>query len=154
EGFMIRSETEAETTIEAGGDAGILYGAFTLLRNIQTRRGLDNLGINSSPKIQLRLLNHWDNLDRTIERGTAGFSLWNWFELPHYMDPRYVDYARACASIGVNGTVLTNVNANALILTPEYLEKVRALADVFRPYNLRVYLTARFSAPTEIGGLE
>src|SRR5690606_14366418 len=109
EGFMIRSETEAETTIEAGGDAGILYGAFTLLRNIQTRRGLDNLGINSSPKIQLRLLNHWDNLDRTIERGTAGFSLWNWFELPHYMDPRYVDYARACASIGVNGTVLTNV---------------------------------------------
>jgi len=100
------------------------------------------------------MLNHWDNLDRTVERGYAGASLWNWHKLPGYIDPRYEDYARANASIGINGTVLTNVNANALVLTPMYLEKVAALADVFRPYGIKVYLTARFSAPIEIGGLE
>jgi alpha-glucuronidase len=103
--------------------------------------------------IQRRILNHWDNLDRTIERGYAGFSLWDWPRLPGYIDPRYRDYARANASIGINGTVLTNVNANALILTPEWLKKAAALADTFRPYGLKVYLTARFSAPMEIGGL-
>src|SRR5690606_24747044 len=71
-----------------------------------------------------------------------------------YIDPRYLDYARANASIGINGTVLTNVNANALVLTPHYLEKVKALAEIFRPYGIKVYLTARFSAPIEIGGLK
>ena len=100
------------------------------------------------------MLNHWDNLDRTVERGYAGFSLWDWHKLPDYLSPRYTDYARANASIGINGTVLTNVNANALVLTPMYLEKAAALADVFRPYGIRVYLTARFSAPVEIGDLE
>jgi len=99
------------------------------------------------------MLNHWDNLTGFVERGQAGFSLWNWFTLPDVLDPRYTDYARACASIGLNGTVLNNVNANATILTAPYLEKVAALADVFRPYGVRVYLTARFSAPREIGGL-
>jgi alpha-glucuronidase len=108
----------------------------------------------SSPKIKIRMLNHWDNLDRTVERGYAGFSIWNWQTLPDYIDPRYIDYARANASIGINGTSLTNVNANAEILTPPYLEKVKALADVFRPYGIKVYLTARFSAPIEIGGLQ
>jgi alpha-glucuronidase len=89
-----------------------------------------------------------------VERGYAGFSLWDWHKLPDYLDPRYTDYARANASLGINGSVLTNVNANALVLTPLYLEKAAALADVFRPYGIRVYLTARFSAPVEIGGLE
>jgi alpha-glucuronidase len=107
-----------------------------------------------SPKTRIRLLNHWDNLDRTVERGYAGFSLWDWHKLPGYLYPRYTDYARANASIGINGTVLTNVNANALILTPAYLEKVAALANVFRPYGIKVYLTARFSAPMELGGLK
>jgi alpha-glucuronidase len=99
------------------------------------------------------LLNHWDNLNRSVERGYAGISLWNWHTLPVYLDPRYKDYARANASIGINGTVLTNVNANATILTPAYLEKVAALASVFRPYGIKVYLTARFSAPIEVGRL-
>ncbi|HZY80248.1 MAG TPA: alpha-glucuronidase, partial [Cyclobacteriaceae bacterium] len=81
-------------------------------------------------------------------------SIWDWHRLPQYVDPRYTDYARANASIGINGTVLTNVNANALLITPMYLEKVKVLADLFRPYNLKVYLTARFSAPMEIGGLK
>ena len=98
-------------------------------------------------------MNHWDNLDGTVERGYAGASVWDWHKLPDYLAPRYVDYARACASIGINGTVLTNVNADALSLTPMYLEKAAALARVFRPYGLKVYLTGRFSAPIQIGGL-
>jgi alpha-glucuronidase len=89
-----------------------------------------------------------------VERGYAGASIWDWHKLPDYIDRRYIDYARANASVGINGTVLTNVNANATILTPQYLEKVAALANTFRPYGLKVYLTARFSAPIEIGGLK
>ena len=107
-----------------------------------------------APRIRQRVLDHWDNLDRTVERGYAGFSLWDWHKLPDYRDPRYTDYARANASIGINGTVLTNVNADATSLTPAYLAKAAALADVFRPYGIRVYLSARFSAPIEIGGLK
>jgi alpha-glucuronidase len=133
---------------------GVLYGAFHLLRLLQTQRPIDRLALVSAPRLQHRVLNHWDNLDRTVERGYAGFSLWDWHKLPDYLDPRYADYARANASIGVNGTVLTNVNANATSLLPEYLAKAAALAGVFRPYGIRVYLTARFSAPVEIGGLK
>ncbi|RYZ48253.1 MAG: alpha-glucuronidase, partial [Chitinophagaceae bacterium] len=77
-----------------------------------------------------------------------------WHTLPGYIDQRYIDYARANASLGINGTVLTNVNANALVLTAAYLQKVKTLADVFRPYGIKVFLTARFSAPIEIGGLK
>ncbi|HLP01823.1 MAG TPA: alpha-glucuronidase family glycosyl hydrolase [Opitutaceae bacterium] len=140
--------------IAANSDLGALYGAFALLREIQTARPVAELdGLASAPRIKRRLLNHWDNLNRFVERGYAGFSLWNWFALPEVLDARYTDYARACASIGLNGAVLNNVNADATILTAPYLEKIAALAAVFRPYGVRVYLTARFSAPKEIGGL-
>jgi alpha-glucuronidase len=139
--------------ITANGNKGLLYGTFHLLRMLQMHHDLTTLQIIESPKVDIRMLNHWDNLDRTIERGYAGFSIWNWHTLPDFIDQRYIDYARANASIGINGTALTNVNANALILTPQYLEKVEALANVFRPYGIKVYLTARFSAPMEIGGL-
>lgn len=135
-------------------DIGVLYGVFHFLRLLQTHEAINALNISNSPKIQHRLLNHWDNLDRSVERGYAGFSIWDWHKLPDFIDPRYIDYARANASLGINGTVLTNVNANALILTPAYLEKVAALADVFRPYGIKVYLTARFSAPIRLAGLE
>ena len=120
---------------------------------MKMHKPLGGINIVDAPKTELRMLNHWDNLDRTVERGYAGFSLWNWQKLPEYIDPRYEDYARANASIGINATVLTNVNANALVLTSAYFEKVAALAKVFRPYGIKVYLTARFSAPMEIGGL-
>jgi len=156
EGYLIQNikiEGKKYIVISANTDVGILYGVFNFLKVLQTNKNLDNLEISESPKIEYRLLNHWDNLDRTVERGYAGFSLWDWHKLPDYLDPRYKDYARANASIGINGTVLTNVNSNALILTPMYLEKIAALADVFRPYGIRVYLTARFSAPIQIGGL-
>lgn len=157
EGYLIRS-TEIDghpvTVIGANEEVGVLYGVFDLLRRIQTGQTINALEAAEAPAIQHRLLNHWDNLDRTVERGYAGFSLWDWHKLPDYLDPRYTDYARANASIGINGTVLTNVNANAIVLTEPYLEKAAALADVFRPYGLKVYLTARFTAPVEIGGLE
>ncbi|RMH59141.1 MAG: alpha-glucuronidase [Bacteroidetes bacterium] len=158
EGYVIRSVTldagRPATVVASHTDLGVLYGTFHLLRLLQTHHPIDDLDLVSAPRIQHRILNHWDNLDRTVERGYAGFSLWDWHKLPDYLDPRYTDYARANASIGINGTVLTNVNANAWVLTPMYLEKAAALADLFRPYGLRVYLTARFSAPIEIGGLD
>ncbi len=157
EGFIIKSLSNGKKSsliITANSDIGILYGIFHFLRLLQTHQSIQNLSIFSKPKIQLRILNHWDNLNRTVERGYAGFSIWNWHTLPGYIDQRYIDYARANASIGINGTVLTNVNANALMLTATYLEKVAALTNAFRPYGLKVYLTARFSAPIEIGKLK
>ena len=155
--FLIQSSNGsggAKFIIAGNTDKGALYGVFHFLRLLQNGTALKNLSIVNAPKIQHRLLNHWDNLDRTVERGYAGFSIWDWHKLPDYIDPRYKDYARANASVGINGTVLTNVNANALVLTDQYLEKVAALANVFRPYGIKVYLTARFSAPIEIGGLK
>jgi alpha-glucuronidase len=157
EGFVIRSvivDQKAATVIAANSDVGVLYGAFDFLRLIQTRQPLTMLDVVSRPRTQIRVLNHWDNLDRHVERGYAGESIWDWHKLPGYLDPRYTDYARACASIGINGSVLTNVNANAVSLTPSYLDKAAALAGVLRPYGVRVYLTARFSAPIELGGLK
>jgi alpha-glucuronidase len=157
EGFVIRTTTisgKRAIVVAANSDVGALYGAFRLLRQLQTNGSLRDLSISSAPRIQLRMLDHWDNLDRTVERGYAGESLWEWQRLPDSLSPRYRDYARANASIGINGTVLTNVNANAKVLTREYLAKVAALAKSFRPYGIRVYLTARFSAPIEMGGLK
>jgi alpha-glucuronidase len=157
EGFVIRSTRIAgkrATVIAANTDVGLLYGVFRFLRELQTGKPVEGLSIVEAPRVRRRLLDHWDNLDRTVERGYAGFSLWDWHKLPDYLDPRYTDYARANASIGINGTVLTNVNANATSLLPEYLAKAAALAGVFRRYGIRVYLTARFSAPIEIGGLK
>ncbi len=140
--------------IASNTDVGALYGTFHFIRLIQTLQNISDLDIVESPKHMHRVLNHWDNLDRTVERGYAGFSIWDWHKLPRYIYPQYHDYARANASVGINGTVLTNVNANALVLTDEYIDKAAALADLFRPYGIKVYLTARFSAPIEIGGLE
>src|SRR5215510_7982837 len=151
---MLGGSVDNVIVITANTDVGILYGVFHFLRLLQTHQSISQLNITSIPKIQNRILDHWDNLNRTVERGYAGASIWNWHLLPGYIDKRYIDYARDNASIGINGTVLTNVNANAMVLTKPYLEKVAALANVFRPYGIKVYLTARFSAPIEIGGLK
>ncbi|OAM90204.1 alpha-glucuronidase [Termitidicoccus mucosus] len=157
EGFLIRSEKidgRSVTVIAASTELGALYGAFHFLRLVQTQPASGNLNISEKPRFLFRLLNHWDNLDGSIERGYAGQSLWKWNELPGTIDPRLTDYARASASLGINGAVLNNVNADAKSLTPEYLRKAAAIADVFRPYGVRVYLVPRFSAPIEIDGLE
>ena len=110
--------------ITANEPAGLLYGTFHLLRDLQAHGEAKGLPLRESPDFKFRLLNHWDNLDRTVERGYAGFSIWDWHRLPEYIDPRYRDYARANASIGINGTVVTNVNANAKLttITPALLQ--------------------------------
>ncbi len=157
EGYVIRSMTIGGmrgTVIAANSDIGALYGVFAFLRELQTSKRITKLAIASAPKIQIRMLDHWDNLDRSVERGYAGKSIWEWDKIPDNLSPRYRDYARANASIGINGASITNVNANAKFLTPEYLAKSAAVANVLRPYGIRVYLTARFSAPIEIGGLK
>ncbi|WP_429002062.1 alpha-glucuronidase family glycosyl hydrolase [Xanthomonas sacchari] len=156
EGYLLkRARIDGHAVVLVAGrrDIGVLYGVFHLLRLLQTGSSLEALTVHESPRIQRRVLDHWDDLDGHVERGYAGRSLWDWQSLPEWRDPRYTDYARANASIGINGTVLNNVNANAQSLAPVYLDKAAALADVFRPYGIRVYLSARFSAPIELGGL-
>ena len=116
EGFRIRSlklGRRAVTVIASSGEVGALYGAFHFLRLMQTLQPINNLDVSQRPRLQLRMLDHWDNLDGTIERGYAGWSLWNWKELPETVDARLSDYARANASIGINGSALNNVNASA-----------------------------------------
>jgi alpha-glucuronidase len=157
EGYLVQSVTvpTGRTIVVTGNSgAGILYGAFALIREMQLGHQLDHLNLRSAPAYPLRMLDHWDNLDRTAERGYAGPSIWDWGSLPGKIDRRYIDYARANASIGLNGTVLNNVNADPQILKPAYLRKVAALADVFRPYGIHVFLSVRFSSPIEVGGLK
>jgi len=140
------------TLIAGGGDTGLLYGSFAYLRALQTGAAatLERAPIVEAPRLPLRMLNHWDNLDRTVERGYAGESIWNWWELPAIVDPRYTDYARANASLGINGTVLDNVNAKAEILSAPWIAKTAAVAKVLRPYGIRVYLSVRWSTPLEL----
>ncbi|HEX5461187.1 MAG TPA: alpha-glucuronidase family glycosyl hydrolase [Steroidobacteraceae bacterium] len=157
EGYAIRTVTlqgHGATVIAANSDIGVLYGTFAFLRLLQTHEPVAHLNITSSPRIQRRVLDHWDNLNGSVERGYAGDSIWKWQTLPEHLSPRYTDYARACASIGINGTVLNNVNATPYILTPLYLQKVTALARVLRPYGIRVYLSVPFSAPVTLGKLQ
>ncbi|MGE8209275.1 MAG: alpha-glucuronidase family glycosyl hydrolase [Stenotrophomonas rhizophila] len=157
EGYLLRQtriDGRDVLLVAAPRDIGVLYGVFHLLRLLQTGASLDALEVRESPRMRLRVLNHWDNLDGYVERGYAGRSLWDWQTLPEWRDPRYTDYARANASVGINGTVLNNVNANAQSLAPDYLDKAATLADMFRPYGIRVYLSVRFSAPIELGGLK
>ncbi|WP_336969130.1 alpha-glucuronidase family glycosyl hydrolase [Sphingobium aromaticiconvertens] len=157
EGYAIRTTTidgKGVTVIAANADRGLLYGVFHYLRLAATGAPLDALKIRESPRIGLRLLNHWDNLDGTVERGYAGDSIWDWWTLPEWKGPRYTDYARANASIGINGTVLNNVNAKSDSLTAPYIAKAAALAGVFRPYGIKVYLSVKWTAPMELGELK
>jgi alpha-glucuronidase len=154
EGYLLRSVSQQGqriTVIAANTDHGLLYGSFALLAHLQKGGGIDALDIRSAPRVQLRMLDHWDNLDGHVERGYAGASLWDWWHLPDVVDPRYRDYARANASLGINAAVVNNVNAVAAILQPGYIAKAKALADVFRPYGIRLFLSVRFSAPLELG---
>jgi alpha-glucuronidase len=156
EGYIIRSlryQNRSVTLIAANMPEGVLYGAFHFLRLIQTRNTIEGLSISEVPRIQKRLLNHWDNLNGTVERGYAGNSIWKWDDLPKKVDKRYKDYARANASIGINGTALNNVNSQVEILTERYIDKAAKIADVLRPYGIHVYFSIKFTAPVEIGGL-
>ena len=141
---------DGKTTVAASTDAGLLYGAFELLRMQQTGADMSRFSITSSPTYKLRLLNHWDNPNGTVERGFAGHSIF-W---PETDDARLLQYARANASIGINGTVLNNVNAKPQALVSENLQQVKHIADILRPYNIRVYLSVNFASPIHVGGLK
>ena len=155
EGYLLartRLRGQDVTLVAARSDIGLLYGSFALLRALQDGSAA-TLAANplvSNPALPLRVLNHWDNLDRSVERGYAGQSIWNWWELPAIVDPRYLDYARANASLGINGTVLNNVNAKAEVLSPAFIAKAAAVANVLRPYGIRVFLSVRWSTPLDL----
>lgn len=153
EGYTIRSAGN-DIILESSAEKGLLYAAYHLLRLQAEGNDCKNLNISESPLYEYRILNHWDNIDGTVERGYAGKSLWKWEELPSVISPTYEKYARANASIGINGTVLNNVNASIEILSDKYLDKVKALSDIFRPYGIKVYLSVNFASPMKLGGLD
>ena len=147
DGYTIRSQG-GKTVIAASDDAGLLYGAYHLLRLQQTGQRCDQLDISEKPFYDLRILNHWDNPNGTVERGFAGKSI--------FVNPtpeRMKMYARANASVGINGTVLNNVNAKPEALSTASLEHTKAIADQLRPYGIRVYLSINFASPIKVGGL-
>lgn len=150
DGFKIVC-SEGNIRVISPTGTGLLYAAYHLLRLQESGQAIASTTEN--PAYTLRILNHWDNTDRTVERGYAGESLWDWEKLPHTLSESYKDYARANASIGINGTVLNNVNASPEILSAEYLSKVKTLADVFRPYGIRVYLSVNFASPMVLDSL-
>ena len=161
EGYVIKTvhqKNKTFTVVASAGNKGLLYGVFHLLRLIQTNEFTNSLNISEKPSYSVRILNHWDNQDGSIERGYAGHSIF-WRtgeEHPTVTDndrTLWREYARANASIGINATVLNNVNASPNILSAEYLQKVKAIAEVLRPYGVNVYLSINFSSPKEIGGL-
>lgn len=156
DGYLIRSlsmRNKAFTVIASPSPAGVLYGVFHWIRDIQTGAFSQNFDLTSEPRYDLRMLNHWDNLDGTIERGYAGYSLWKWEELPDVISPRYAAYARANASVGINATVPNSVNANPIVMSNDYLPKLKALADVFRPYGIQLFISINFATPSALGEL-
>jgi alpha-glucuronidase len=156
EGFVISNEMikgKKAIVITANNDIGVLYGVFDFLKLLQTHQDISSLDIVSSPKMKLRMLNHWDMLNSTHEYG-GHLSIWDWYTLPGYIKPFYVDYARANASIGINATSLNCVDADPRFLMEENLVKITALADLFRPYGIRMFMSPNFNAPMILGSLE
>lgn len=151
DGFRI-----SKNAVHANTDFGILYGVYELLRRQQTGEAIQEEICN--PSYNRRILNHWDNMDGSVERGYAGLSIF-WRKGEAYTVTEtdktlWQEYARVNASVGINGSVLNNVNASELILTTECLQRVKAIADVLRPYGIKTYLSVKFSSPALIGGLK
>lgn len=143
-------------SVEANSDIGILYGVYELLRSQQTDEPIKNQVFN--PSYQVRILDHWDNLDGTVERGYAGHSIF-WrkndpFTVTEQDKSLWQEYARANASIGINGAAIDNVNASPKILSTDNLGRAKAIADVFRPYGVKVYLAVNFASPSTLGALK
>lgn len=151
DGYIIEG-SPAERTIKAKTQVGALYGSYALQRLQAMGKAEGRIYIKEEPAYERRILNHWDNLDNTVERGYAGWSIWHWGE-PVPTD-LILDYARLNASIGINGSVLNNVNATPEILRHDNLERVAQIADIMRPYGIKVYLSVNFSSPAALGGLE
>ncbi|MCR6095090.1 alpha-glucuronidase [Salipaludibacillus agaradhaerens] len=157
EGYMMYTEPNGQLIISGKTETGILYGTFHLLRLLQMGKPIDKLNIIENPANSLRLLNHWDNIDGSIERGYAGKSIF--FENDQFSQNygRLKDYARMLASIGVNGIAINNVNVHQLetkLITPEYLTGVEKIAAIFRAYGVKTFLSINFASPIELGGLK
>ncbi len=145
DGYSIEEQSDGTVNIASSTEVGLLYGTYGLLRMMFTH---DKHHVSTAPTYGLRLLNHWDNPDGSIERGYAGKSIFKWFDLDENL---LKQYARANASIGINGSVLNNVNASPKMLTRAYLEEVKKIADWFRPYGIKVYLSVNFGTPKALG---
>lgn len=162
EGFEITSSQDnGSITVKAGSSRGLLYGAYELLRIQDTGLPVTGLRIREKPSVRYRLLNHWDNLDGSVERGYAGKSIWKWDEIDgekgtmsDALRRRLTVYCRANASIGINGSVINNVNASPKMLDAAYINKVKVLAALFRDYGIKVYLAVNFASPMAEGGLK
>ena len=160
DGFAIVKPTDGGSIeVKARRSAGLLYGAYELLRMQETGNSVSNE--TSSPAFEYRVLNHWDNPDGSVERGYAGKSIWKWNEINGDKGTMSIDlkerlttYARANASIGINGSVINNVNASPSILSLEYIKKVKVIADLLRPYGIKTYISVNFASPMVLDGLK
>lgn len=152
--FCDEINSEKNVIVASSNENAILYGIFALIREIRLGKSLNEIKIFDFPKINLRILNHWDNLDGTIERGYAGNSIWKWDELPKKIDSRYEDYARFCASIGINATVLNNVNTQPQILTGDYIKKISVLAKIFSEWGIKTFISVNFGSPVYLNELK
>ncbi len=150
--FTVKSQRHA-IRISGPTDVSCLYGAFALLRELSLGHDPTTINLDEHPAMSLRMLDHWDDPDGSVERGYSGRSIFDWWKLPQHLDRRLIDYARADASIGLNGAVVNNVNASPLFLTDRYGPKLKRVADAWRPYGIRLYISVNFAAPKEIGGL-
>ena len=139
--------------IDGGSQAAIRYGVYALQRAEVLGKADAGLDIHEKPYYEYRILNHWDNLDDTVERGYAGLSMWEWTakEIP---TERIHHYGELCASVGLNGAVLNNVNANPLILDKEHIERVAQIANILREYGITTYLSIKWTSPVTLDGLK
>lgn len=155
EGYSIKGE-KSGVTLSASDENGVIYGVFAILRKLGARIRLEDICEKAAPSNPLRMMNHWDNMDGSIERGYSGESFF--FENDDmYVDERTVDYARFMASVGINGIVINNVNvkgAATYLITDRFFDKVKELQDIFADYGIKLYLSINFAAPIELGGLE
>jgi alpha-glucuronidase len=142
-----------EIRISSPNEIGCLYGAYALLRELSLGRDPSKINLDEHPAMPLRMLDNWDDPNGYVLRGYSGRSIYDWWKLPEHLDQRLIDYARANASIGINGVVVNSVNASPLFLTDRYIPKLKRVADAWRPFGIRLYITARFSAPKDVGGL-
>ena len=146
-------DKEGERYIDAGSEAGLRYGVYALQRAEVLGEAGPGIDLSGKPFYDIRVLNHWDNLDDTVERGYAGLSMWEW-TAPEIPEERIRRYGELCASIGLNGSVLNNVNANPSILDAEHIARVAKMADILREYGIKTYLSIKWTSPMTLSGLK
>ena len=152
EGYHIY-DADGQRHVAAGSEAGLRYGVYALQRAEVLGQAGPGMDLQEQPYYDLRLLNHWDNLDDTVERGYAGKSMWEWTS-PDIPEARIRRYAELCASVGINGSVLNNVNSNPLILDAEHIARVAKIAAILREYGIKTYLSIKWTSPIALSGLK